>query len=100
MIAYTLGVRIRPIAHAAPNIFHGGGWLWHGEYSERRGTWFVLRNDGVAWFASYDGVHSLSDTRAVTELQEALWRAAANVSSWPQHDLFAAAGVSRVSLSH
>jgi CubicO group peptidase (beta-lactamase class C family) len=98
-IAYTLGVRLLPIANAQPNIFHGGGWLWQqsdaagGAINEKRGTWFVLTGDGVAWFASYDGVHGITDRAAVSDLQEDLWRARRSVASWPDQDDFPAMGV-------
>jgi CubicO group peptidase (beta-lactamase class C family) len=97
VFAYTLGVRLHVFTNALPNIFHGGAWVWHGQYAERRGTWFVLRNDGVAWFASFDGVTSFSDSKIVAELQEGLWRAARSASSWPLHDLFVSMGIGPVS---
>jgi CubicO group peptidase (beta-lactamase class C family) len=95
--AYTLGVRVRPVANASPDIYHGGGWLWHGRYSEKRGALFVLRNDGVAWFASYDGVHGDTEPEAVNALYKALARTAFSVSSWSEHDLFAEMGVKAIS---
>jgi CubicO group peptidase (beta-lactamase class C family) len=91
--AYTLGVNIHTFAKAEPNIYHGGGWLWSGTYAERRGTWFVLTNAGVAWFASFDGMLSYSNPKEVGELHEALWQASRRVSSWSAHDLFAEMGV-------
>jgi len=93
VVAYTLGVNIHTFASAEPNIYHGGGWLWSGTYAERRGTWFVLTNAGVAWFASFDGMLSYSNPKEVGELHEALWQASRRVSSWPAHDLFAEMGV-------
>ena len=95
-IAYTLGVNIHTFANAEPNIYHGGGWLWSGTYAERRGTWFVLTNAGVAWFASFDGMLSYSNPKEVGELHEALWQASRRVSSWPAHDLFAEMGVGSI----
>jgi CubicO group peptidase (beta-lactamase class C family) len=98
-IAYTLGVRLIPAPNGPPALFHGGGWLWQqsdaagGAISEKRGTWFALTADGVAWFASYDGVHIDTDRAAVLELEDALWRARRSVASWPAHDDFAAMGV-------
>jgi CubicO group peptidase (beta-lactamase class C family) len=93
--AYTLGVRVRPVANTSPDI--GGGWLWHGRYSEKRGTLFVLRGDGVAWFASYDGVHGDTDPDAVNALYKALACTAFSVSCWSEHDLFADMGVMPIS---
>jgi hypothetical protein len=95
--AYTLGVRVRPVPHASPDIYHGGGWLWHGKYKEKRGTYFVLRNDGVAWFVSYDGVHGDTDGQAINELYQTLAQAARRVSLWPEHDLFEQMGVRPIS---
>jgi hypothetical protein len=57
----------------------------------------TLRNDGVAWFASYDGVHGDTDPEAINELYRALARAARVVSSWPNYDLFAQMGVRSIS---
>jgi hypothetical protein len=94
--AYTLGVRLRVIPNAAPDIYHGGGWLWHGKYPEKRGTWFVLKHDGVAWFASYDGVHGETDGDIVNELRQALARTAGQITSWSKHDLFAEMSVKPV----
>ena len=101
--AYTLGVQVALTPNAPPNIFHGGGWLWQqgdaagGAISEKSGTWFVLHGGGIAWFASYEGVHSDTDPQAVTELHDALWRAVRNVSSWPKHDEYPANFVGPVS---
>ena len=99
VVAYTLGVNIHTFANAEPNIYHGGGWLWSGTYAERRGTWFVLTNAGVAWFASFDGMLSYSNPKEVGELHEALWQASRRVSSWPAHDLFAEMGVGPIARS-
>lgn len=99
VVAYTLGVNLHTFANAEPNIYHGGGWLWSGKYSERRGTWFVLANDGTAWFASFDGVLSFSNPKEVGELQDALWRAFRSVTIWPTHDLFAQMGVGGIARS-
>jgi CubicO group peptidase (beta-lactamase class C family) len=96
--AYTLGIRLQMIPNAAPDIYHGGGWLWFGRYAEKRGTWFVLRHDGVAWFASYDGVHGDTDAEAVNELHRALAVTAGQITVWPKHDLFTNMGVKPISL--
>jgi CubicO group peptidase (beta-lactamase class C family) len=96
VFAYTMGVNLHTFPAAPPNIYHGGGWLWHGTYAEKRGTWFVLANDGTAWFASFDGMLSFSNPKEVGELQEALWRAYRSVTVWPTHDLFARMGVGPV----
>ncbi len=102
--AYTLGVMLRLFPNASPNIYHGGGWLWRqgdavgGALFEKRGTWFVLTNDGLAWFASYDGAHSDSEPAAVVELRELLWRAARSVTSWPAIDEFPAMGIGPISI--
>jgi CubicO group peptidase (beta-lactamase class C family) len=96
VVAYTLGVNLHTFAKAQPNIYHGGGWLWHGKYSEKRETWFVLVNDGTAWVASFDGMLSFSNPKEVGELREALWRASRSVTMWPAHDLFPQMGVGAV----
>ena len=76
------------------SIFHGGSWHWHqkdavgGPISEERGTWFRLTSAGVAWFASFDGIHIGIQPRARIELDAALERARQSVSSWPEKDDF------------
>jgi CubicO group peptidase (beta-lactamase class C family) len=103
-IAYTLGMRLVTRASGPPDLFHGGGWLWQqsdaagGALNEKRGTYFALTADGVAWFASYDGVHYDTERAAVLELEDRLWRARRNVTSWPEHDDFPALGVGPVAL--
>lgn len=64
-----------------------------GAIHEKRGTWFVLTDDGVAWFASYDGVHIDTDPDAVNALHDALWQAHRRVLRWPARDQFPAMGV-------
>jgi len=105
VVAYTLGVLVRPVAGAAANLFHGGGWNWRqsdsrgGPINENRGTWFLLRRDGIAWFASFDGVSSDTHPNAYRELDDAFWRASRSVSSWPTNDEFAAMGIGPISSS-
>jgi CubicO group peptidase (beta-lactamase class C family) len=97
--AYTLGIRLDVRTAGRLTIFHGGGWLWDqndalgGAIHEKRGTWFVLTDDGVAWFASYDGVHIDTDPDAVNALHDALWHAHRRVFRWPSRDQFPAMGV-------
>ncbi|HMF12804.1 MAG TPA: serine hydrolase domain-containing protein, partial [Gemmataceae bacterium] len=105
VVAYTLGVLIRPVAGAAANIFHGGAWHWDqrdsrgGPIRENRGTRFVLGGNGIAWFASFDGVSSDTHPNAYRELDDAFWRASRSVSYWPTNDEFAAMGIGPVSSS-
>jgi CubicO group peptidase (beta-lactamase class C family) len=105
VVAYTLGVLVRPVAGAANNIFHGGAWHWDqrdsrgGPIRENRGTRFVLGGNGIAWFASFDGVSSDTHPNAYRELDEAFWRASRSVSAWPMNNEFAAMGIGPVSSS-
>jgi hypothetical protein len=82
------------------NLFHSGGWHWvqsdaAGEpiRQDKRGTIFVAAADGVAWFASFDGVVGDLDPEPVKQLGEALARARRSVAHWPKHDLFEKMGI-------
>jgi CubicO group peptidase (beta-lactamase class C family) len=98
-MAYTLGIRLAPVGGGRTNILHTGGWVWDqvsatgGAIHDKRGTWFVLTDEGVAWFASYDGVSGETDPDVVRELHDGLWQAYRRVWRWPAHDEFAAMGV-------
>jgi hypothetical protein len=53
----------------------------------------VLAGDGIAWFASYEGLNAGTHPQVTSELDRAFWRAHHSISSWPEHDEFAAMGV-------
>jgi len=95
--AYTLGVFIHRNLDGTRNIAHPGGWVWQqpdaagGAISETYGTQAVLLPDGVAWFASHDGIEGGSPKSA--ELMRILLLAHDQVSYWPAGDLFARMGV-------
>jgi CubicO group peptidase (beta-lactamase class C family) len=98
--AYSLGVNLFVLGPGRHNMFHGGGWHWAQSDAaggpirqDKRGTLFVAAADGVAWFASFDGVVGDLDPEPVRQLGEALSRARHNVSRWPEHDLFRHMGV-------
>jgi len=104
-IAYSLGVFVHPIvAGAMPSIFHAGGHNWRqndaagGAIDVNQGTSFVLAHDGVAWFASYDGLNAGTHPQATNELDTAFWRAHDGISSWPEHDDFPAMGVGPIAI--
>jgi CubicO group peptidase (beta-lactamase class C family) len=105
VIAYTLGVMLRPVAGSASNIFSIGSWFWRqddakgGAINEKKGTLFGLSGDGVAWFASYNGVSSDTEPKAVDELDAALWDARRRASIWPEMDLFPSMGVGPITTS-
>src|SRR5262249_10252775 len=91
--AYTLGVNLRVITNAPPNLFHGGGWVWRqddakgGAIHEVQWTWFVMAGDGVAWFASFSGKSDDDEKEVFDDLDHALWQARRAVT-WPTYDLF------------
>ena len=97
--AYTLGVNVRVIPNAPPNLFHGGGWGWRqndakgGPIHEMQWTWFVMAGDGIAWFASFAGKPGDDESEVFNELDRALWQASQGVIYWPSHDLFPEMGV-------
>ena len=98
--AYSLGVNLAVLGPNRHNLFHGGGWHWVQSDAaggpirqDKRGTLFVAAADGIAWFASFDGVVGDLDPEPVRQLGEALWRARHNVKRWPTHDLFRQMGV-------
>jgi CubicO group peptidase (beta-lactamase class C family) len=80
--AYTLGVVIEG---PGPTFLHSGGHNWKqddaagGPIDEARGTSFVLLPDGIAWFASYDGISAGTNPEATAELRQELCRACERV---------------------
>jgi CubicO group peptidase (beta-lactamase class C family) len=93
--AYSLGVNLFVLGRDRYNMSHGGGWHWVQSDAaggtirqDKRGTLFVATADGVAWFASFDGVVGDLDPVPVRQLGEALSRARHSISRWPAHDLF------------
>lgn len=105
-IAYSLGVFVHPTAAGAmPNIFHAGGHNWGqndaagGAINVNQGTSFVLAHDGVAWFASYEGLNAGTHPEVTSELDRAFWRAHDGISSWPEHDEFSAMGVGPLAIA-
>jgi CubicO group peptidase (beta-lactamase class C family) len=101
-VAYTLGVIVRPGAGAFPDFLHSGGHNWNqadaagGPIDEARGTSFLLAGDGIAWFASYDGLSAGTNPEATKALDQAFWRARESVSSWPEHDQFPSMGIAPI----
>lgn len=98
-VAYTLGVIIRPIEGKKPTLLHSGGHNWNqsdaagGPIDEARGTSFALTGDGIAWFASYDGLSAGTNPQATSALDQELGRAREHIFSWPGDDDFAAIGI-------
>jgi CubicO group peptidase (beta-lactamase class C family) len=98
--AYTLGVVIE---RAGPTFCHSGGHNWKqddaagGPIDEARGTSFVLLPDGIAWFASYDGLSAGTNPQATTALREELCRACEQVRPCPVIDNFPGFGIGPVS---
>jgi CubicO group peptidase (beta-lactamase class C family) len=101
--AYTLGVIIEPAIGTGPTFLHSGGHNWNqedaagGPIDEARGTSFVLMDDGVGWFASYDGLSAGTDPEATRALGTALDQACQQVDPWPDIDGFPDLGVQPVS---
>jgi CubicO group peptidase (beta-lactamase class C family) len=97
--AYTLGVVIEG---PGPTFLHSGGYNWKqddaagGPIDEARGTSYVLMPNGIAWFASYDGLSAGTDSQAVEELQRGLSRACEQMRPCPDIDNFAALGIGPV----
>ena len=98
-VAYTLGVIIRPVDGKHPSLLHSGGHNWNqsdaagGPIDEARGTSFSLTGDGIAWFASYDGLSAGTNPETTSALDQELGRAHEHISSWPETDEFAAMGI-------
>ena len=94
--AYTLGVIIEG---SGPTFSHSGGHNWKqddaagGPIDEARGTSFVLSADGVAWFASYDGLSAGTDPQAAAVLGQELSRACEHVRPYPVTDNFPELGI-------
>jgi hypothetical protein len=97
--AYTLGIIIEPAEGKAPTFFHSGGHNWNqndaagGPIDEARGTSFELTPDGIAWFASYDGLSAGTNPQATSTLSRQIRKAREQISSWPASDDFAALGI-------
>ncbi len=97
--AYTLGVNIEPTNGTRPHIFHEGAWTWHqgdaagGAVAVKRGAWFVLAADGIAWFASFDGVSGDVEPEVIRELRDGMLLARRRVTAWPEQNNFEAMGV-------
>jgi Beta-lactamase len=96
-IAYSLAVFVHlTAAGAMPNIFMQGGHNWGqndaagGPIDLNQGTSFVLAHDGVAWFASYEGLNAGTHPQVTSELDQAFWRAHDSISYWPEYDEFPA----------
>jgi len=96
--AYSLGLVVVPpvVGGALPRFVHAGGHNWGqddaagGAIDVNQGTSFVLAGDGVAWFASYEGLNAGTHPQVTSELDRAFGRAHDSISSWPEHDGFAA----------
>jgi hypothetical protein len=97
--AYTLGVVIEG---PGPTFLHSGGHNWKqddaagGPIDEARGTSFVLLPDGIAWFASYDGISAGTNPEATAELRQELCRACEQVRPCPAIDKFPGIGIGPV----
>ena len=97
--AYTLGVITRPAEGKEPTFLHSGGHNWNqsdaagGPIDEARGTSFALTGDGIAWFASYDGLSAGTNPEATAALDREFGKAREHNSSWPDTDGFAALGI-------
>ena len=105
-MAYSLGVFVHPTTTGGmPNIFHAGGNDWGqkdaagGAINVNHGTSFVLAHDGVAWFASYEGLNAGTHPEVTSELDRAFWRAHDSILSWPEHDEFSAMGVGPIAIA-
>jgi len=100
--AYTLGVIIKPVTDTKPTFFHSGGHNWRqddaagGPIDEARGTSFVLAGNGIAWFASYDGLSAGTDPQATAALSQELSDARDQILLCPEIDYFPAMGVGPV----
>jgi hypothetical protein len=98
-VAYTLGVIIRPVDGKHPSLLHSGGHNWNqsdaagGPIDEARGTSFSLTGDGIAWFASYDGLSAGTNPETTSALDQELGRAHEHIFSWPEADNFAGMGI-------
>jgi CubicO group peptidase (beta-lactamase class C family) len=98
--AYTLGVVIEG---PGPTFLHSGGHNWKqddavgGPIDEARGTSFVLLPDGIAWFASYDGLSAGTDPQATEELRQELAQTCRQVRPCPAIDNFPSLGIGPVS---
>lgn len=98
--AYTLGVVIEG---PGPTFLHSGGHNWKqddaagGPIDEARGTSFVHLPDGIAWFASYDGLSAGTNPQATAALEDELRRASEQVRPNPAIDSFSGVGIGPVS---
>src|SRR5262249_60036551 len=82
-----------------PTFLHSGGHNWNqsdaagGPIDEARGTSFALTGDGIAWFASYDGLSAGTNPEATAALDREFGKAREHISSLPDTDGFAALGI-------
>jgi Beta-lactamase len=101
-MAYTLGVVLEPVRNQGPTFLHSGGHNWYqedaagGAIHEARGTSFVLADNGVGWFASYDGLSAGTDPNATGALRKALDEACQQICPWPDINNFTDMGVGSV----
>lgn len=49
---------------------------------------FVVANDGVTWFVSFDPLDRADENRTRAALADAMWRAKRSVTIWPAENLF------------
>lgn len=97
--AYTLGIVVWRVDGRLPHLSHTGGWNWRqddalgGPIDENPGTLFVLTNDDIGWFVSFDRLERQREAEARAELDRAMWRARRAVTTWPDLDAFGAYGV-------
>lgn len=76
---YALGVFVRPVT--------GGINWWHGGSQPGAEAFAVRTAEGYAWVAAFN--MPPQDRKFRGELDQALWRAARAVKTWPAGDLFA-----------
>jgi CubicO group peptidase (beta-lactamase class C family) len=101
-LAYTLGVVVEPSRNQGPTFLHSGGHNWNqedaagGAIDEARGTSFVLADNGVGWFASYDGLSAGTDPDATGALGRGLDQACQEVRPWPDIDNFPDMGIGAI----
>lgn len=90
-IYYALGTIVRSASGGDRNLWHAGGWTYTYSSSanphlrENLGTYAVSLANGVSWFAYYAPTPG---TAQAVELDRAIGRAIAGVTTWPDGDLY------------
>ena len=86
-----------PVVCASGACYYGAGWFvrptqgdanwWHGGSIHGATAMLVRRYDNVAWIGLFNG-RTVSPLNSEPELDAALWKAFAGVTSFATHDLF------------